>query len=137
MEIEQLRAEEKEILDRIYISQTEETSRLGEFSPSLFDRTTADADFLRVKLGDGSIEANRKIKYKKQERLEVEDELQLIPEQISDEFKYVHAAPVVCDFKSVNAVGVVGNEDYRFNILKNLVIDIAARQYFSDVKWCL
>lgn len=134
MEIEQLRAEEKEILDRIYISQTEETSRLGEFSPSLFDRTTADADFLRVKLGDGSIEANRKIKYKKQERLEVEDELQLIPEQISDEFKYVHAAPVVCDFKSVNAVGVVGNEDYRFNILKNLVIDIAARQYFSDVK---
>ena len=46
----------------------------------------------------------------------------------------MHAAPVVCDFKSVNAVGVVGNEDYRFNILKNLVIDIAARQYFSDVK---
>lgn len=134
MEIEQLRAEEKETLDKIYISQTEETNRLGEFSPSLFDRTTADTDFLCVKLGDGSIEANRKIKYKKQERLEVEDELQLIPEQISDEFKYVHAAPVVCDFKSVNAVGVVGNEAYRFNILKNLVIDIAARQYFSDVK---
>ena len=134
MEIEQLRAEEKDTLDKIYISQTEETNRLGEFSPSLFDRTTADADFLCVKLGDGSIEANRKIKYKKQERLEVEDELQLIPEQISDEFKYVHAAPVVCDFKSVNAVGVVGNEAYRFNILKNLVIDIAARQYFSDVK---
>lgn len=133
-EIEQLRAEEKKTLDKIYISQTEATNRLGEFSPSLFDRTTADADFLCVKLGDGSVEANRKIKYKKQERLEVEDELQLIPEQISDEFKYVHSAPVVCDFKSVNAVGVVGNDAYRFNLLKNLVIDIAARQYFSDVK---
>ena len=133
-EIEQIRADEKKTLDKIYISQTEATTRLGEFSPSLFDRTTSDPDFLCVKLGDGSIEANRKIKYKKQERLEVEDELQLIPEQISDEFKFVHSAPVVCDFKSVNAVGIVGNETYRFNILKNLVVDIAARQYFSDVK---
>lgn len=133
-EIEQIRADEKKTLDKIYISQTEATTRLGEFSPSLFDRTSTDPDFLCVKLGDGSIEANRKIKYKKQERLEVEDELQLIPEQISDEFKFVHSAPVVCDFKSVNAVGIVGNETYRFNILKNLVVDIAARQYFSDVK---
>jgi len=133
-EIEQIRADEKKILDKIYISQVEATTRLGEFSPSLFDRTTNDPDFLCVKLGDGSIEANRKIKYKKQERLEVEDELQLIPEQISDEFKFVHSAPVVCDFKSVNAVGIVGNETYRFNILKNIVVDIAARQYFSDVK---
>lgn len=133
-EIELIRAEEKQALDKIYISQKEATTRLSEFSPSLFDRTTTDPDFLCVKLGDGSVEAKRKIKYKKQERLEVEDELQLIPEQISDEFKYVHSAPVVCDFKSANAVGIVGNETYRFNILKNLVVDIAARQYFSDVK---
>lgn len=133
-EIELIRAEEKQALDKIYISQKEATTRLSEFSPSLFDRTTTDPDFLCVKLGDGSVEAKRKIKYKKQERLEVEDELQLIPEQISDEFKYVHSAPVVCGFKSANAVGIVGNETYRFNILKNLVVDIAARQYFSDVK---
>lgn len=133
-EIELIRTKEKQTLDKIYISQKEATSRLDEFSPSLFDRTITDPDFLCVKLGDGSVEAKRKIRYKKQERLEVEDELQLIPEQISDEFKYVHSAPVVCDFKSANAVGIVGNETYRFNILKNLVIDIAVRQYFSDVK---
>lgn len=133
-EIEHLRNDEKKALDEIYISQEEETVRFNEFSPSLFDRTIKDEDFLCVKLGDGSVEANRKIKFKKQERLEVEDELQLIPEKISDEFKYVHHAPVVCDFKLVNAVGIVGAESFRFNIFKNIVIDIAARQYFSDVK---
>lgn len=134
VEIEKLRDDEKKILDMIYISQSEENERFKVFSPNLFDRTTNDTDFLCVKLGDGSVEANRKVKYKKQERLEVEDELQIVPEQISEEYKYVHSAPVVCDLKSINAVGVVGNEEYRFNILKNLVIDIAARQYFSDVK---
>lgn len=133
-EIQQLRIDERSTLDKIYISQEEETSRFDTFSPLLFDRTPCDIDFLCVKLGDGSIEANRKIKYKKQECLEVEDDLQLIPEQISTEFKYVHSAPVVCDLKTVNAIGVVGAEAFRFNIFKNLVIDIIARQYFSDVK---
>lgn len=133
-EIEQLREFERKTLDEIYISQLEETNRFNEFSHNLFDRTALDEDFLCVKLGDGSIVANRKIKYKKQERLEVEDELQLIPEQMSDEYEYLSYAPVVCDLKNVNAIGVVGSEEYRFNIFKNLVIDLAARQYFSEVK---
>lgn len=133
-EIEQLRAIEKKSLDEIYISQTEECALFSAFSPSLFDRTKSDADFLCVRIGEGFVEANRKIKYKKQERLETDDELQILPERISNEYKYIPSAPVVCDLKTVNAVGVVGSEEYRFNILKNLVIDIAARQYFSDVK---
>lgn len=133
-EIQQLREEEKRGLDGMYVSQQEEAARFDAFSPSLFDRTKTGPDFLCVKLGDGAVEANRKIKYKKQERLEIEDDLQLMPEKISEEFKYVNVAPVVCDLKTVNAVGVVGDDAYRFNILKNLVIDIAARQYFSDVK---
>ena len=133
-EIEELRTIEKRMLDEIYISQADECSLFNEFSSSLFDRTKADSDFLCVKLGDGFVEARRKIKYKKQERLDIDDELQLLPEKISNEYKFLNSAPVVCDFKTVNAIGIVGSDEFLFNILKNLVIDIAARQYFSDVK---
>lgn len=133
-EIEKIRQAEKATLDSLYISQEQEKKLFNDFSPSLFDRSSADDDFLCVKLGNGSVEANRSIKYKKQERLEVEDELQLLPEQVSRDYKYIVEAPVVCDFKAINAVGVVGSETYRFNLMKNIVIDLAARQYFSDVK---
>lgn len=133
-EIKKLRDEERKTLNTIFISQAEELARFNEFSSNLFDRTNIDEDFLCVRLGDGDIEANRKIKFKKQERLEVEDELQLMPKQISDEFRCVTSAPVVCDLKTVNAIGIVGDEAFRYSILKNLVIDITARQYFSDVK---
>lgn len=50
--------------------------------------------------------------------MELEDDLQLMPEQISEEYKYVHDAPIVCDLKTVNAIGVIGTEADRFCMMK-------------------
>ena len=132
--IEHFRLQEKEALNSMYISLEEEMKRFDSFSSNLFDRDPNDMDFLSVRLGDGAIEAQRKIKYKKQERLEIDDELQLFPAQLYEEYKYIDDAPVVCDFKEMNALGIVGKFEYRFGIFKNIIIDIVARQYFKDVK---
>lgn len=133
-EIQQLREQEKQELEEVFVSQEVAKQRFGMFSSNLFDRTSDDEDYLCVRLGSGDVLAKREVDYKKQEKLEIEDELQQIPEQICNEFKHVHNAPIVCDLKEVNAMGVVGAPEYRFEFLKNIVIDIAARQYFSDVK---
>jgi len=132
-DIEQFRDEEKAVLEEIYISQNTSQKRLETFSSELFDRTKEDEDFLSVHLGTGSVEAQRKINYKKQEKFEADDELQNIPEQICEEYKYISDAPIVCSLKDINAIGVVGKEKYRFEIMKNMVVDIISRQYFSDV----
>lgn len=133
-EIEEIRNDEKSSLEEIYISTEAERENFRSFSPDLFDRTKDDEDFLVVRLGLGDVEAKRVIDYKKQEKLEVEDDLQEKPQQLSEEYKYIHNSPVVCDFKEANAMGIIGNEVDRFNIMKNLVIDICARQFQSDVK---
>ncbi|WP_426350414.1 type VII secretion protein EssC [Alloiococcus sp. CFN-8] len=133
-EIEEQRVLEHKDLEKIYVSLDMEKERVLDFSEDLFDRMRDHEDFLSLYLGTGAVEAKREINYKKQERLEVEDELQQIPEMMWNEYKYIHNAPVVCDLKSVNAVAVVGEEKFRFEMLKNMVIDIAARQYHSDVK---
>lgn len=134
-EIEAYREQERETLNEIYISQAAEIENLDTFSPHLFDRSPEDEDFLCVNLGSGAIEARRPVKYRQQERLEIEDELQLYPEKISEEYKFVKDAPVVCSLKSANAVGIVGDLQFRFDMMKNIVIDLLARQYFSDVKF--
>lgn len=134
-EIEGARQEELRVLEDIYVSQDAEKKRFEAFSSQLFDRRSTDDDFLTVRLGSGAVEAKRVIDYKKKERLEIEDDLQLYPERICDEYKYINNAPVVCDLKNAGAIGVVGSEENRFSMLKNLVIDIAARQYYSDVKF--
>lgn len=134
VEIKECRDQEKTELEEIYISQEIEKERFNEFSSDLFDRSPEDEDYLCVRLGSGEVKSKREIDYKKQERLEVDDDLQVIPEQIYNDYKNVHDAPIVCDLKKADAIGIVGNEKYRFEILKNIVIDVMARQYHSDVK---
>ena len=129
-----MRNEEREQLEELYISQDAERDRFRNFSSLLFDRTTEDDDFLCVRLGSGDVEATRKVEYKKQEKLEVGDELQVIPAQMSEEYKYVQDAPIICDFKLADAVGVVGPANQRFQMMKNILIDLAARQYYTDLK---
>lgn len=133
-EIEHCRKQEHKELEELYISQNIEKKRLEEFAYELFDRTKEDEDYLCVRLGSGDVESKRKIDYKKRERLEVDDELQQIPERLCNEYKNVHNAPIVCDLKKINAMGVVGKSEFRFIFLKNIVIDLVARQYCSDVK---
>lgn len=133
-EIELSRDNERSLRENIYISSETEENMFESFSSNLFDRTINDDDFLHVRLGQGKVEAKQKINFKKQERLEIEDELQQYPEQLFNEYKYIDNAPVICDFKSCNAVGIVGEEGNRFSFLKNIVVDICARQYNTDVR---
>lgn len=133
-EITTERSKEQEALEKIYINSDVEKQYFATFSSHLFERTKDDEDFLCVRLGTGDIEAKKEINYKKQEQLEVEDDLQTKPEEISKEYKYVHNAPIVCNFKNSNAVGIVGEEKYRFEIMKNMMVDLCARHFQSDVK---
>lgn len=133
-EIEKYRDEEREILNKIYIPKQESVRELAGFSSSLFERRKEDDDFLDVRLGTGKVEAVRRINYKKQEKLEIEDDLQVFPQRICEEYQMVENAPVVCKLREMNAIGIVGNESYRYELMKTIVLDITARQFYSDVK---
>ncbi len=133
-EIEKARQNELDELKKSYISSKEEIGMMKQFSSELFDRCKQDEDFLDVRLGLGSVIAKKKVKYKKQERLETEDELQKYPEKLCQEYKYISDAPIVCNFRDAGAIGIIGSENGRFSILKNIIMDICARQFFSDVQ---
>lgn len=132
-EITAFRDEERKKLEEIYPDGQTELNRVSMFSSELFDRESKDEDFLNVRLGTGDIEAERKINYKKQERLTTDD-LQLLPEKISNEQKILKNAPVICSFKQTDAVGVIGTESRRFELMKIIVLDLVTRQFQSDFK---
>ena len=132
-EIEGYRNEEREQLDGIYYNQDVIKKEFADFSSDLFDRMPDDEDFLTVRLGTGAKEAIREVSFKKQERLEVEDDLQEMPEKIHNEYKLLPNAPITCDLKAINALGIIGQEAFRFEIVKNIIFDICARQFHTDV----
>lgn len=133
-EIIESRNQERRQLEELFIDTKKEQQRLFCFSEELFDRVPEDDDFLNARLGIGSVKAIRKIKYKKQEKLEIEDDLQLIPQKLFQKYEMLPDAPVVCDFTKCNCIGIIGKESNRYSIFKNIVIDICIRHYPSDVK---
>lgn len=133
-EIQNARNEERKQLEKKYISIDKEIANFENFSSDLFDRSPKDEDFLHVRIGTGTKDAIKKINYKKQEKLEIEDDLQEIPEKLCKAYEKVANVPIVCNLVSNNAVGIYGRENFRYEFLKNIVTDISARQFFADVK---
>lgn len=133
-EIELCRQEEKEYLDKSYISGTQEYKLTMDFSSDLFHCKEGDFDYLNIRLGVGKIKSARKIEYKKVEQLEIEDDLVIIPEQIAEEYEYIDDVPIICNLENINSLGIVGDDFHTKDLLKNMIIDICTRHYHTDVK---
>lgn len=132
-EIEAARQEELECLREQYYSTEQDLEHIESFSACLFDRIPEDEDYLDVYLGVGITSAKRLIDYKVQEKLESGDELCQIPGQLSEEYKYIHNAPVVVGLRDANAIGVIGTETQMYEMMKCILIDVVSRQYYGDV----
>lgn len=137
-EIMVARNEETEALNKIYLPFEKTYASVANFSGDIFDRIPDDDDFLDVKIGTGSIEALRKIEYKKQETYESDDDdLVDLPVSLSDNFKNVENAPIVLHLKDANVIGVVGKDELLYEMLKVIMFDICVRQYYHDVEMFL
>lgn len=133
-QISAVRSKELQQLNDIYIDTNKMSQKVMEFSGEIFDKSLEDEDFLKVYLGKGLVEAQKKISFKKQERFASNDELINYPENLSNEFKYINNAPLFLDIKKDNVIGVIGNETDNYSLAKNLVLDICSRHYFKDVQ---
>lgn len=133
-QIEGYRAKEKEILEYNYPNLSTVMKRADYFSGDLFDRTQQDYDFIDIRIGTGTNEAKRKINYKVQERFVSDDELSYMPEQVMNKYFELHDSPIVIKLREANAVGIVGNRGYLYDLAKNMVADLACRQYKDELK---
>lgn len=133
-EINKYRKDELEILNNTYLNLKDEIEIIKNFSGDLFNRQIEDEDFLNTRIGTGATPSKQPIAYKKQEKLEIEDELTNIPNQIAQEYKFIKSAPIVVNLQENCAIGVVGEFNQLYDILKNIIIDICIRHYYNDVK---
>lgn len=133
--IQQLRNKEAAVLRQKYLSVEEDVVMVEQFDKRLFERTVGDDDFLDAYLGQGVVKANCDIKYKKQEYKDTEDELLDYPMYLHDKYEYIEGVPVHVNLKENSVVGLVGNRSKLYQIMKNMVLDLAARHFYSDVKF--
>lgn len=131
----QLREKELGILRQKHLSAEEDAALIENFDSRLFERSLGDDDFLEVYLGQGVKPSVCQIKYKKQEYKDTEDELADYPMYLHDRYEYLEGAPICVNLKEHAVTGITGTRERLYQMLKNMVIDLAARHFYSEVKF--
>lgn len=134
IEIAELRKSEEEVLGNIFRTMDENIDSVRRFDKNLFDRDSKDEDFLFSRIGTGSIEAINKVKYQNIGFKDTEDELMDYPQMLEMKYKNIINGPVISRISKANAIGIVGNNQKLLDFSKNMIVDIAVRHFFKDVK---
>lgn len=134
VKIQELRDKERAVRNLKYLSVAEDVKLAEQFDSRLFEREPADDDFLEVYLGKGAVKSDCNVKFRKQEYKDTEDVLADYPMYLHDKYEYLDNVPIVLSLKENTSVGVIGPRNKLYQVLKNMVLDIAARHFYSDVK---
>ena len=132
--IEESRSNELRIRELTYQSLDEGIAEAFSFGKRLFERTQGDVDYLHIYLGKGQVESVNQVKFTKQEFADAEDPLALIPEQLSNKYRFIEGAPIVSNFHDSCGIGIVGTASALQQMLKNISLDVAIRHFYSELK---
>lgn len=132
--IQESRRNELRIRENIYSSLSESLNEVKKFEKRLFEKSIDDKDFLDVYLGRGRVKASCKVKFTKQEFIDPDDPITLLPEQLEEKYRYIEDAPIIAHLNECNGVGVVGTPSSLREAIKNMTLDIALRHFYKDVK---
>lgn len=133
-EIKKLRKKELVLLQGNYKSIDENLSAMQDFNENLFDRSQEDEDFLHVRIGSGEIMSNCPVKFKPQDFQNKEDKLASMPEALASKYRKLSNAPIISDFATSDAVGIIGTDEKLYSFFKNITIDLLTRHFYKDVK---
>lgn len=132
--IKDLLEKESIISAQKYPSIEEEIRFVEDFDARLFEKQRIHTDYLFIRLGEGIVETQCKIEYRKQEYREIEDPLMDYPERLHEKYKYIENMPVMLDLRGIDAIGFLGDRNHLYQMLKNLILQLCIEHYYQDVK---
>lgn len=135
-DIEALREQEGKTLELIHPEVTQSVAEVEGFGKRIFEIGPQDADFLQVRLGTGEVESACPVQYTKQEFVDKENPLSLLPEKMAMEYRALPNAPVIAHLADANAIGVVGTKPQLDEMVKTLSLDLALRHFYKEVRLC-
>ena len=103
----------------------------------LWERGIGDQDFLSVRIGTGVIASALSACYKQAEVVITESDLEIAAKKLSQDSRYVEHAPILCNLVKGKLIGIVGNRVDEEQLVRNMIVEIAAAHSYDEVKMVL
>ncbi|HJC40237.1 MAG TPA: type VII secretion protein EssC [Candidatus Intestinimonas pullistercoris] len=137
-----------EVRNQIYAISTAQKEILMENAPSLescrdrvrerrrdlWERTAGHEDFLRLRLGLGTLPLSADLRFPEEKFSLEDDHLFNSLFRLAREPKLLQDVPVTCSLREQNVIGVVGGEGVAGQLLQGLLLQIAALHGSDEVK---
>ncbi|MCC8104026.1 MAG: FHA domain-containing protein [Clostridiales bacterium] len=129
---------DERILRNRYVAADYLCAQGGAFA-ELWSRNTTHPDFLYHRLGTGSLPFPSEVAAPQERFMLYKDDLVERPRQIKEKYKNMQDVPVGIDLWAHPLVGIVGGQKKlgAYEILKSLLVQIAANNCYTDVKIAL
>lgn len=108
---------------------------LGQLSRSLWERGSADRDFLDVRLGMGYEKLCVQVKSREDGAFHMEsDEVKELAERIIEETRIVDNVPARLPLGRYSTVSVIGDRSRMIRLVKNMLVSLTFAHCFEDVR---
>ncbi len=122
------------ILNETFVTQEDCLERIIRTKPNLWERTIGQGDFLRLRLGTGTVNMNLDVKYNEKKFTLDDDSLQNAMLALAEEPKELKDVPISLSLKENVAVGIYGDKAARNNMIVSLVLQLVALHGYDEIK---
>lgn len=98
----------------------------------LWERIPTDWDFMRIRVGTGTVPSSYVLKAPKQGL--TADRLLDQAAELAQKSRYLHNSPVSCSCRESGFVGIVGGYDQRLGLLNHMILEAAALHSYDELK---
>lgn len=133
-EIRRKCAQQSEIMQENLVGLDECASRIAHRKPKLWERVIGQSDFLKLRLGIGSVPLEADVKYPPKKFTMEDDNLQDAMVSLGMEPKLVSGVPIGVPLSEHNAVGIYGQVEQTEKILKSILLQAMALHSYDELK---
>lgn len=133
-EIKRKCKEQSDILSENFISPTECADRIANESTKLWERVSGQNDFLRLRLGLGTLPLDAEIKCPEKKFTMDDDNLQDAMFSLGNEPKELNNVPISVSFVENITVGLYGEHFATKNMLKSFILQMISLHSYDELK---
>jgi len=132
--IRSVNKEQCDILNTNLVTQEECAERIAKVKDNLWERVIGQEDFLRIRLGIGSLPAKLELKYPEKKFTMEDDTLQNAMLSLAEEPKELKPVPISVPLTECIAAGVYGNDRNRENMIKAMILQMISLHSYDELK---
>lgn len=101
---------------------------------TLWERKPRDKDFVSARIGTGVITAAFQAKYQRSQIVLQEQELEAEASRIADNSSTISEAPIICNFRTHEHTGIVGDRVAGLQLVRNILVELATTHSYDELK---